>query len=197
MAKHKATIHYEDPSVAHVAKLIAEEARAKIEARIIGDRERWFLARETVLEAEVKVWLKAYGKPTADMAVRLVHQFNPEGDLISKAGRKVQEREFEDKMIALMKRRGRYNWINRCCMAITGMPLYLAVAVCVMTACHVPPAEASTARQRHLSACAHEKDPDERHRLGCWRFGPSEMMLYREHDDDVHEWERPRSWEVE
>jgi hypothetical protein len=123
MAKRK-LVFFEDPSVAHVAGLIAEEARQEIERLIIHENKLWYHAREIVLASMVPGWLKAYGRPCADQAVRLVHSLDPDGDLISPAGRREQQRQTKEFIIEFLKRKGRYNLINRLFLAVLGMPLY-------------------------------------------------------------------------
>lgn len=185
-----------DNSVRVCAVVLAEEARQQIEAAYLQRHISHHIIREQILFREVPGWIKAYGKPTADRAVRYILSM-PLDLILSKQGKEANERWFKrERLAALKSRPSGNNWINRAFIKLCGMPLYgLALGLVALWA----PSHAEArdrGRHEHLQACAAAREAD-RHAMGCWRFSPSEIAISRPWDDPPARpsWDNKRPWE--
>lgn len=193
MARRKDRV--EDPSIHDCALALVEETRAAIEAAYLAEHIPHWMIRERILFAAVPGWIRNYGKPCADMAVRALLSMDLEM-ILTRSGRRAERQWWAGQMREGLKHRKRNSWINRLAISLCGLPLYgLALGLGSLVA--APPAEArGRERHDHLQACAAAREAD-RHAMGCWRFSPSEIAISRPWDDPParNGWDNKRPWE--
>ena len=185
-----------DPTIRECALSLIESTRAAIEREYLDRRIPHYVIREQILFREVPGWIKRYGKPTADLAVRAINSMSL-AQILTKAGRMEERRHMQRQFREFIKETGRDTWVNRLSISLFGTHFWV-VAVVAVGALWAPSDAEARGRQRYdlLHACAAAPER-ERHAMGCWRFGPSELMTARPWDDPPPRpsWDNRRPWE--
>lgn len=188
-----------DPTIRECALQLIEETRDKIEMAYLARHIPYWVIREEILFREVPTWIKTYGKPTADLAVRALNSMSL-AQILTKAGRKESRKWMATQLNEGLKARGRNSWVNRVSINLFGLPLYTVAACVALGALLTPSPGEARGRERHdhLQACA-AAEPSQRHAMGCWRFSPSELAISRPWDDPPARpsWDNKRPWERE
>jgi hypothetical protein len=188
-----------DPTIRDCALQLIEETRAKVEMAYLARHVPTYILREEILYREVPGWIKMYGKPTADLAVRALNSMS-HAQFMTRFGREQSRIWMKSQLREGLKTRGRNSWLNRVWLNLFGLPLY-GIAFTVGLGALLAP---STGEARHegrrdlLHACA-AAEPARRHGMGCWRFSPSELAISRPWDDPPArpDWDNKRPWERE
>ncbi len=204
MSRHKPTV-YVDPSINDCATALIVEAMDGINAECRAGSSYW-LARDAVLSRAADGWVRAYGKPCADAAVRGLHCLAPDEVLearTKRVQRDLRAAECRAHLTALDPTRD--TWLNRWWISLTGNRLYALALAALIALLALQPAAPALARDgahpdrwRALALCGVSKPGPDRERA-CWPFGAAERATYRGYDSPAgtpRSWELPRGYEI-